>query len=412
MKVLRFSGSDGNRTVFTLTNFSVDQPTKQFGQTPLHVATFAGNPECVKWLLHCGAHKDKADYLGETSLHKAARTGTLACAKLLAAHAAAYGIRNNNGQLPMDLARACGHPSVAEYLRQVEEATTPKTATPHAENHAMEEADEDAMESGDSAPDCATPLPVTKPGNDVLSDGAVAANIVPIGGRKRSRNYRDDVAPKRCRFDDSGSDSNQIPNLSFLFKESEGDATGLVASPTDNNAISATMAPMASCISQPPSDVPNPAHFEGRPLFYSPVASTRLGSANETGGVDNSMAMEDDEMMADAVGDGVKPRSSASCPGLHDRYPGSLEFGHRGVATANPPRDGATAAIIAKSHCFLSSSNHYNNNSNSPVHRNRTVTTPSSSWSEHCSSVLQEQDYCANYSQLMGDEMFQNIHGC
>ena len=48
MKVLRFGGSDGNRTIFTLTNFTVDQPTKQFGQTPLHVATFAGNPECVK----------------------------------------------------------------------------------------------------------------------------------------------------------------------------------------------------------------------------------------------------------------------------------------------------------------------------------------------------------------------------
>jgi len=404
MKVLRFHCNNGNHGMFTVTNQSVDLPTKRFGQTPLHVAAFAGNLLCVKWLLHCGASKDKQDYIGETSLHKAVRTGSLECTKMLTSHAASCSIRNKNGQLPRDLARACGYVFIAEYLRQMEEQSFPK----HLANSdaAMEE---DAMES---SPEGAKPEQA--PGNDVLLDGAVAANAVPIGGRKRPRQCDDENTVKRFRHNPLTADFSP-PNLSGLFKEPEtnGPVDGRLNGAANGHTSILAFA-TSPAISIESHDLPNPSHFEGRPLFYSPGMT--VGSRPVEADSDGSSIMEGDEMMGDVVEEGVKPRSSASCPRLNDRYPGSLEFGHGGVATANPltsgPRD--DGAAVRNTHCFLSSANHYNN---SPIHRNRSTSsssasTASSGWTEHCSSVLQEQDYCANYSQLMGDEMFQNIHGC
>ena len=403
MKVLRFHCNNGNHATYTVTNQSVDLATKRFGQTPLHVAAFAGNILCVKWLLHCGASKDKQDYIGETSLHKAVRTGSLECTKMLTSHAASCAIRNKNGQIPKDLARACGYLLIADYLRQAEELSTlPK---PFSTSEAAME--DDAMEASNEEP--ARPEPT--PEKDVLLDGAVAANAVSIGGRKRPRQSDDESAIKRIRHNPLTAADFSPPNLSGLFKEPmapcqpNGTSNGLSTIPAFGTSPAVTIES---------HDLPNPSHFKGRPLFYSPAINS--GSRPIDADADGSSAMEGDEMMEDAA-EGTKPRSSASCPRLYDRYPGSLEFGHGGVATANSlaagPRD--DSAATRKTHCFLSSSNHYNNNS--PIHRNRSTSsssgsTASSGWTEHCSSVLQEQDYCANYSQLMGDEMFQNIHGC
>ena len=260
--------------------------------------------------------------------------------------------------------------------------------------------DDDAMDSSMEGA-----KPESTPGNDVLLDGAVAANTVPIGGRKRPRQSEEANAPKRCRLE-SGSGDFQVPNLSFLFKEAD-QSNGLVTCAASPDAFRSM--PGATAESR---DVPDSSHFQGRPLFFSPPSAS-LSRPAEAGFQESSVAMEGDEM-SETTEECVKPRSSVSCPRLYDRYPGSLEFGHRGVAKANPPSfgpPGDDGAAARRNHCFLSSSNHYNNNS--PSHRNRHASgSASSGWTEHCSSVLHEQDYCANYSQLLGDEMFQNIHGC
>lgn len=314
-----------------LANRSVDIQTKKFCQTPLHVAAFAGNLQCLKWLLHCGAGLDKQDHLGETPLHKAVRTGSMDAVKMLTSHAASCGIRNNNGQLPKDLARACGYIHLAEYIQQIEQFTTIK--------HPYEPMDE-SMDSETKG--------CTKPAADVLVNNAVAANVIPIGGRKRQ--HRDDEPQnpfKRARINGAGGDFG--PALRALFDESAHCKTADVV--MNGNPINGNYE--SDCFQALPL-------LEGSPLFF-----------------------ESDE--------GFKGR----------RYPGSLEFGHAGEAVAHlTPSPTETSPYMA--HRFLSSSNHYNING----------LVAASGMMEHCNSVLQEQDYCANYSQLMDDEMFKNIHGC
>ena len=40
-------------------DMNYDVTTGRFNQTPAHIAAFAGNSHCLKWLLHCGTSKDK-----------------------------------------------------------------------------------------------------------------------------------------------------------------------------------------------------------------------------------------------------------------------------------------------------------------------------------------------------------------
>ncbi|XP_066974824.1 ankyrin repeat domain-containing protein 10-like isoform X2 [Macrobrachium rosenbergii] len=94
--------------------------TSRFTQTPVHIAAFAGHPHCLQWLLQAGADPNAQDYLGETSLHKAARTGSAACIGVLLDSKASLVIRNNNGQTAAQLANACSFTELANQLLQME----------------------------------------------------------------------------------------------------------------------------------------------------------------------------------------------------------------------------------------------------------------------------------------------------
>ncbi|XP_037783040.1 ankyrin repeat domain-containing protein 10-like isoform X1 [Penaeus monodon] len=96
------------------------QKTSRFSQTPIHIAAFAGHPHCLQWLIQAGADPNAQDYLGETSLHKAARTGSVECVNLLAMNKATLGIRNNNDQTAVQLASACGFTDLANHLQQLQ----------------------------------------------------------------------------------------------------------------------------------------------------------------------------------------------------------------------------------------------------------------------------------------------------
>ncbi|XP_045607768.1 ankyrin repeat domain-containing protein 10 isoform X2 [Procambarus clarkii] len=94
--------------------------TSRFTQTPAHIAAFARHPHCLQWLLQAGVDPNAQDYLGETSLHKAARTGSTECVNLLIANKAKIGLHNNNGQTAAQLANACSYTDLANHLLQLE----------------------------------------------------------------------------------------------------------------------------------------------------------------------------------------------------------------------------------------------------------------------------------------------------
>lgn len=94
--------------------------TSRFTQTPVHIAAFAGHPHCLQWLLQTGVDPNAQDYLGETSLHKAARTGSTECVDILVANKAKIGNRNNNGQTAAQLANACSYTTLANHLLHLE----------------------------------------------------------------------------------------------------------------------------------------------------------------------------------------------------------------------------------------------------------------------------------------------------
>ena len=74
------------------------------GNTPLIYASDHGHLEAVQYLLEQGADRDKtASSDGFTPLHCAAQQGHLEITKLLMAYGADLNMRNNHGELPIDL---------------------------------------------------------------------------------------------------------------------------------------------------------------------------------------------------------------------------------------------------------------------------------------------------------------------
>ncbi|XP_009870667.1 PREDICTED: ankyrin repeat domain-containing protein 10-like [Apaloderma vittatum] len=67
---------------------SVNSCTTRFAQTPAHIAAFGGHPQCLNWLIQVGANINKQDYVGETPIHKAARSGSMDSISALVAHGA------------------------------------------------------------------------------------------------------------------------------------------------------------------------------------------------------------------------------------------------------------------------------------------------------------------------------------
>ncbi|XP_043223436.1 delta-latroinsectotoxin-Lt1a-like [Amphibalanus amphitrite] len=100
---------------------SVDLTTAKFQQTAAHIAAFSGADHCLKYLVHFGCNVNKQDYLGETPLHKAARSGSVACGRVLAADGRALPhLLNTSGQTAAALAAACGHSEMAACLSEYE----------------------------------------------------------------------------------------------------------------------------------------------------------------------------------------------------------------------------------------------------------------------------------------------------
>uniref|UniRef100_A0A8C3FF78 Ankyrin repeat domain 10 n=1 Tax=Chrysemys picta bellii TaxID=8478 RepID=A0A8C3FF78_CHRPI len=67
---------------------TVNACTTRFAQTPAHIAAFGGHPQCLIWLVQAGANINKQDYVGETPIHKAARSGSMDSISALVAHGA------------------------------------------------------------------------------------------------------------------------------------------------------------------------------------------------------------------------------------------------------------------------------------------------------------------------------------
>ena len=79
--------------------------TKGACLNPLHYASLFGRLDVVRYLLEQGANRDKASFGGMTPLHFAAMDNHLQIAKLLMVYGADLNARNNNDQLPIDVAR-------------------------------------------------------------------------------------------------------------------------------------------------------------------------------------------------------------------------------------------------------------------------------------------------------------------
>lgn len=71
------------------------------GWTPLHWATWQGDPEAVKTLLYHGAQPQLGTVFDETSLHLAAHTGSYDCARLLLETGASVAAVNLDGRTPL-----------------------------------------------------------------------------------------------------------------------------------------------------------------------------------------------------------------------------------------------------------------------------------------------------------------------
>ncbi|XP_074650081.1 uncharacterized protein LOC141905187 isoform X2 [Tubulanus polymorphus] len=106
------------RKLMSVTRIGVDCDilTAKFRQTPCHVAAYGGHPYSLQWLLQSDANKDAQDYLGETPLHKAARTGSIECISLLISHGADVRVENNHKQTACDLAQSCGYLECCQFL--------------------------------------------------------------------------------------------------------------------------------------------------------------------------------------------------------------------------------------------------------------------------------------------------------
>ena len=77
----------------------------EYGNAPLHYASFYGNSEIVNALLAAGAEVNKTNNYGETPLHYASRNGHLDIVMSLIRAKADVRIMNNYGESPLDVAQ-------------------------------------------------------------------------------------------------------------------------------------------------------------------------------------------------------------------------------------------------------------------------------------------------------------------
>nr|XP_053644400.1 ankyrin repeat domain-containing protein 10-like isoform X2 [Cherax quadricarinatus] len=147
--------------------------TSRFTQTPAHIAAFAGHPHCLQWLLQSGVDPNAQDYLGETALHKAARTGSTECVNLLIENKAKIGLRNNNCQTAAQLANACSYRALADHLLQLEG----KQGLTAEVNGSISRSVPAHGLNGGVFPHCVQSALVTNKALPVLTNGATTTNL-------------------------------------------------------------------------------------------------------------------------------------------------------------------------------------------------------------------------------------------
>ncbi|XP_012936490.1 protein VAPYRIN isoform X2 [Aplysia californica] len=117
-------------------NLGFDTATHRSNTSPLHLAAQTGAVLCLKWLLQCGASKNRQDFMGETALHKASKAGNADSAAMLIAHGCSLNLKNHRGMTPVELAEESGYHALAQYLRRAYEQSeyggTTITREPHS----------------------------------------------------------------------------------------------------------------------------------------------------------------------------------------------------------------------------------------------------------------------------------------
>ncbi|GCB76457.1 ankyrin repeat domain-containing protein 10-like isoform X3 [Scyliorhinus torazame] len=98
----------------------VNITTSRFAQTPAHIAAFGGHPQGLLWLIQVGADYNIQDVVGESPVHKAARSGSLDCLNVLVSHGAKTDLRNANGLTAAELALAQGFHECSQFLCSVQ----------------------------------------------------------------------------------------------------------------------------------------------------------------------------------------------------------------------------------------------------------------------------------------------------
>ncbi|KAJ1529125.1 hypothetical protein HK096_009136, partial [Nowakowskiella sp. JEL0078] len=86
------------------------------GCTPLHCAATSGSAEIVVQLLKNGADANALDHRNESPLHYAVRSGRLECVSILLVHQAVVNCSCKNSRSPLHLAASSGNPEIIQIL--------------------------------------------------------------------------------------------------------------------------------------------------------------------------------------------------------------------------------------------------------------------------------------------------------
>lgn len=91
-------------------------PSNPVGETALHLATFSGNQEVIKFLIEAGSNPNQPNKFGQTPLHTACFFGLEESAQTLLDQGADPNAKNNLGEQPLHLAALQGNKKMMEAL--------------------------------------------------------------------------------------------------------------------------------------------------------------------------------------------------------------------------------------------------------------------------------------------------------
>ncbi|KAI7795433.1 putative serine/threonine-protein phosphatase 6 regulatory ankyrin repeat subunit C [Triplophysa rosa] len=95
------------------------------GRTPLMLATWDSNTDCVNMLLERGSNPDTGERRNHTALHYAAVVGGEQCVSALLVHGAFILCRDFHGRSPLHLAASCGHARILLLLLEAAALSDP-----------------------------------------------------------------------------------------------------------------------------------------------------------------------------------------------------------------------------------------------------------------------------------------------